>query len=41
MLMTFRSEVDTERFWCPTMVDDHAEIVRDNWGWCRETAPAA
>ena len=28
----------TEReggYWCPTLVDDHAELVGDNWGWCR------
>ena len=29
----------TERdggYWCPTRLDDHAELDGDNWGWCRE-----
>merc|ERR1719233_2325671 len=24
------------RYWCPTMVDDHVELLGDNWGWCKE-----
>ena len=22
--------------WCPTLLDDHAEVVGEHWGWCRE-----
>ena len=38
---TYTNKISLGRFWCPTSIDAHGYALKNSWGYCADTCPAA